>query len=236
MKLKNSRKIAALLICVVLFQLAAVGYLIIYYRVVVTYSPRIFSKVGQVPFKYTVIVLGAGVKSDGTLSTALLERLEKAVQLYEAGCVEKFLLTGDHRNSYDEVNTMRKYLESCKIPKNRIFLDSAGFCTYDSLVRGNKIFRIKDAVIVSQAFHLPRAVYIACNVGINAAGCNADRYWYNKSWFIIREQLAMIKDYFSVNLEIPPKFLGEAIPIYGDGFKSWDKHKEGVENGEIKRK
>jgi len=226
MKLK-SKKIAALLICVVLFQLAAVGYLIIYYRVVVTYSPRIFTKVGQVPFKYTVIVLGAGVWTNHAPSTVLLERLEKAVQLYEAGCVEKFLLTGDHgRKNYDEVNTMREYLESCQIPKNRIFLDHAGFSTYDSMVRANKVFKIKDAVIVSQAFHLPRAVYIACNVGINAAGCKADRYWYGKSWFIIREQFAMVKDYFAVNLEVQPKFLGEVIPIYGDSMKSWNKGRE----------
>ncbi|MBM7855150.1 SanA protein [Desulfohalotomaculum tongense] len=166
------------------------------------------------------IVLGAYVSPEGILCDMLKDRVQTAVELYKSGKVEKILMTGDHsKTSYDEVNHMRKYAEQLGVPTKDIFMDHAGLSTYDSMYRARDIFCVKSAVVVTQKFHLPRAVYIANSMGINAKGVIADKHIYRGAdYYEIREILARNKDFINVTLLKPkPKFLGPTLSITGDG-------------------
>lgn len=169
------------------------------------------------------LVLGAKVNED-FLSHIFKDRLDAAILLYDNGKIEKILVSGDHgTKDYDEVNTAKKYLLSKNIKQEDIFLDHAGFDTYDSLYRAKKIFGITDVIIISQNFHLGRALYIAQNLGLNAQGFSADLHNYGS--FIknnIRESLARAKAFYDVNFNSLPKFLGPKIDINGDARQSWD--------------
>jgi SanA protein len=153
------------------------------------------------------------------------DRADVAVEVYKAGKAEKILISGDHgRNEYDEVNAARKYLLAKGVPAEDIFLDHAGFDTYDSLYRARDIFQIKTLIISTQNFHLPRAVYIARKMGIGAWGVSADKHLYgNEQYYEMREALARAKAWLDVLFQAEPKFLGEAIPITGDSRASWDE-------------
>ncbi|MDP2212137.1 MAG: ElyC/SanA/YdcF family protein [Candidatus Aquicultor sp.] len=171
------------------------------------------------------IVLGAKVFGDNVLSHVLADRLDTGIDLYRSGKVGKLLLTGDHGQSrYDEVNAMRKYALSKGIPAEDIFMDHAGFDTYDSMYRARDIFEIQSAVVVTQRFHLARSVYIARALGIDATGASADKRVYMKGrLFEIREALARVKAFFELHITRPkPRFLGEKIPITGDGRSTND--------------
>ncbi len=172
--------------------------------------------VEEVTPRYTAIVLGCRVNGDDP-SRCLEERLRKALDLYQAGRVQRLLLSGDHgTKGYDEVNTMRQWLVGNGVPVDHIFLDHAGFDTYDSMVRAQAVFQVEDAVIVSQAFHLPRAVYLARAVGLNAVGCVADPPAGSAcAGSAIREPLACAKAVLNVVTSASPKFLGPIIPITG---------------------
>lgn len=184
----------------------------------------IFIEPKDLPGVYTVIVPGAFVKPNGTLSLTLGDRVDKALELYKLGKVKRFLLSGDHgQKNYDEVNNMKKYLLDKGVPTEDIFLDHAGFNTYNTMIRAKKIFEIDKAIIVTQKFHLPRAVYIARTNGIEAYGYVADKRKYD-AWVLnqIREFLARTKSFFEIMFNVSPKFLGEKIPITGDSSKSYD--------------
>ncbi len=184
----------------------------------------IYSNVKDVPAVYTALVPGSLVFSDSSLSTVVKDRVDKAIELYKAGKVKRILLSGDHgRTKYDEVNCMKKYLKDKDIPEKDIFLDHAGFDTYSSIVRAEKVFKVNDMIIVSQAFHLPRALYIARKKGLTAYGCVADNHIYSgMNGVRIREYFANVKAFFSVLFNINPHFLGPEIPITGDSSKSYD--------------
>ena len=184
----------------------------------------IYSTTKEVPSAYTALVPGSLVFSDSSLSTVVKDRVDKAIELYKAGRVKRFLLSGDHGTTkYDEVNCMKKYLKDNDIPEEDIFLDHAGFDTYSSIVRAIKVFKVKDMIIVSQAFHLPRALYIARKNGLTAYGYVADKHIYTGMKSIkIREFLANVKAFFSVLFNTNPHFLGPEIPITGDSSKSYD--------------
>ncbi|RJQ26929.1 MAG: hypothetical protein C4589_09155 [Peptococcaceae bacterium] len=171
------------------------------------------------------VVLGAYVSPDGYLCDMLKDRVDTAVELYRAGKVQKLLFTGDHgRRSYDEVNHMRRYAESLGVPAEDIFLDHAGFSTYDSMYRAKSIFRVESAVIVTQDFHLPRALYIARFLGLNAVGVAADKYRYiGVEQYYAREIPARVKDFFCVLAGVKPHFLGDAIPVAGDARVTHDQ-------------
>lgn len=172
---------------------------------------------------HTAIVPGAYVLPDGRLCDMLADRVETAVELYRQGKVEKILMTGDHgRTSYDEVNSMRKYAQSRGIPAGDIFMDHAGFSTYESMYRAREIFGVQSAVVVTQNFHLPRAVYTARKLGLPAVGISSDRYNYPTEMNEIREVLARVKAFAQVVAKTRPTFLGEAIPITGDGRATHD--------------
>lgn len=171
------------------------------------------------------IVLGALVFPDGRVSDMVADRLETAYELYHAGTVQKILITGDHGQAdYDEVNTMRRYLEKKGVPSEDIFMDHAGFDTYDSMYRARDVFQVRQAVVVTQRFHLPRAVYIARSLGLQAQGVVADKHVYYRAWYYdVRELAARVKAFGEVTVGRKPVFLGPVIPITGDGRATHDQ-------------
>ncbi len=188
-------------------------------------NPYIFQDMNNLPEVETALVLGAKVFQQGTMSGMLQDRVDTAIDLYKKDKVKKILISGDHgREDYDEVNTMKDYLLKKGIKGEDIFLDHAGFDTYDSLYRANEIFKVSSVVVVTQNFHLPRAVYIGRGLKMEVCGFSADRHLYanidhNKS----REVLSKVKAFLDLNFHAKPKFLGEKIPISGDSKKSWDE-------------
>lgn len=188
------------------------------YSVCVAGRDRVYS-VDDTPKAEAAVVLGARVYKNGALSQVLLDRMDTGIELYLNGKVTKLLLTGDHGQlTYDEVNAMRKYAISRGVPDDDIFMDHAGFSTYDSMYRAKEVFRVKKAVIVTQEFHLARALYIAWAVGLEASGVIADKREYiGMEYIYAREVLARTKAAAQVIAGSKPKYLGPAIPISGDG-------------------
>jgi SanA protein len=174
-----------------------------------------------------VIVLGALVFPDGTVSEMVADRLETAYGLYAAGKAKKILITGDHGTlNYDEVNTMRRYLERKGVPTEDIFMDHAGFDTYNSMYRARDVFQVHSAIIVTQRFHLPRAVYIARKLGLDVQGVAADRHVYvGAGYYEVRELGARLKAFGEVVTGKLPVYLGPVIPITGDGRATHDQPK-----------
>lgn len=165
-----------------------------------------------------IIVLGAGV-SGGEPTAVLEERLTKCLDLYRAGVSGKIIMSGDHgREDYDEVNVMKDYAVRNGIPSEDVFMDHAGFSTYDSIYRAKEIFKAEKIVIVSQKYHLFRALYIAERLGLEAYGVSADRPQRGVSAAReAREVLARNKDFIKCLFLPEPVYLGEAIPVSGNG-------------------
>lgn len=164
-----------------------------------------------------IIVLGAGVREDGTPSDILTDRLSTSLDILNMGVEGKLLLSGDHgREGYNEVGTMKDYiLKNSDIKEKDIFLDHAGFSTYDSIYRARDIFKVESALIVTNEYHLPRALYLAEKLGIDAYGYTSDkREYYYMDAYKKRERIAQLKDFLFVNVLKPePKFLGDSIPV-----------------------
>ena len=166
-----------------------------------------------------ILVLGCGVRPDGTPSLMLRDRLEMGLKLYEAGAAPKLLMSGDHgRVEYDEVNAMRDYALERGVPSEDVFMDHAGFSTYESMYRARDIFQCEKILIVSQRYHLYRAVYDARALGLEAYGVAAEDIAYTGQVMReAREILARDKDFFYCIFKPEPTYLGEAIPVSGDG-------------------
>jgi SanA protein len=176
---------------------------------------KIFTNVQNVEAKYFAIVLGAGIKGNRTPGTYLQKRLDDALILYYNNKVEKILLTGDNGNvSHDEISVMNNYLTINGIPQHKIFADYAGFDTYSSIERADKIFDISDAIIVSQYYHLPRAMYIARNKGINVTGFVTSSQ-YGRRAYKVREWFATVKSVFDCFVNRKSKFYGKKVNING---------------------
>lgn len=176
-----------------------------------------------VPKAQAAIVPGALVNHDGTMSAMLAARVDRAAQLWRAGKVEKVLVSGDHQSwSYDEPDTMRKALVRAGVRPSDIFEDHAGFDTWATMVRARSIFGVRDAVVVTQGFHMPRALYLADAAGIEATGLTADL----QPWGLqgkkstTREVLSRVKALADVTMDTPA-LGGPSIPIDGDGRRSW---------------
>lgn len=172
-----------------------------------------------------VLVLGAGLKANGTPSDILRDRLAVALAIYEDGRAQKMLCSGDNGQvQYDEVNAMRTWLVARGVPAEDIFLDHAGFDTYDSLVRAKEVFGVTRAIVVTQDFHLPRALYIADAQGIAVQGVSASLEPYvGERTFTLREIPARVKAFFNVLFRARPTYLGDAVDITGDGRTTWDE-------------
>lgn len=165
-----------------------------------------------------ILVLGAGLTDDNTPSDILTDRLLSSLKAYELGASNKFILSGDHgRENYNEVKAMKKFIlqSNNTIDESNIFLDHAGFSTYESMYRAKEIFKAKKILIITNEYHLPRALYIARNLGITAYGVPSDiRNYLNIISYSTREKLAQIKDFININFIKPePTFLGDPIPV-----------------------
>lgn len=187
--------------------------------VIRTTADRIFAS--QVPESGAdcILILGAGVRADGSPSDMLSDRVQTGLSLYRSGAAPKLLMSGDHgRTDYDEVACMLSLALEDGVPAEDVFLDHAGFSTYESLVRAKEVFGAERVVIVSQKYHLHRALYIADSLGLDAVGVSADlRSYRGQRMRDIREAAARVKDVLSVWLEADPTYLGETIDLSGDG-------------------
>ena len=166
-----------------------------------------------------ILVLGCYVNEDGEPSAMLSDRLKRGVALYNTGAAPKLLMSGDHgRYTYDEVTAMRQYALNEGIAAADIFMDHAGFSTYESVYRTRDIFQAKKIIIVSQEYHLYRALHIANALGLEAYGVDANYRSYSGQFYRdVREILARNKDVVKCIFKPEPTFLGDAIPIFGDG-------------------
>ena len=174
-----------------------------------------------------VLVLGAGVWGENP-SHMLEERLNKGIEVYNTGCTDRILMSGDHgRTEYDEVNVMKSFAVEKGAMAEEVFMDHAGFSTYESMYRAKEIFQVKKVVIVTQKYHLYRAVYNARKLGLDAYGVAADgQYNYSlpvRTYNNSREALARCKDIIWCIFKPEPTYLGEAIPISSSGVLTDDK-------------
>lgn len=183
------------------------------YQEVERHKDGIYGTVAAVPQMPAAIVFGAGINS-----REFHDRIETAVSLYKEGKVTKLLMTGDNRyHNYNEPIAMKKAAVSLGVPEEDITCDFAGFRTYDSLYRAREIFGIKQAVLVSQRYHLPRAIFLAQNLGLQVVGVDAAIRSYGRawqSWYDIREVAASEAAWFDVVTRRKPKFLGKKEPIF----------------------
>lgn len=213
--IKVLKKMMVTFICILVIILC--GALVIINNVQAKGEKRIVTK-DTLPEKVdAIIVLGAGVREDGTPSDILTDRLSTSLDILNMGVEGKLLLSGDHgKEGYNEVGTMKDYiLKNSNIKEKDIFLDHAGFSTYDSIYRAKDIFRVESAIIVTNEYHLPRALYLAEKLGIDAYGYTSDkREYYYMDAYKKREKIAQLKDFLFVNVLKPePKFLGDSIPV-----------------------
>lgn len=173
-----------------------------------------------------IIVLGAGIRDDGSSTWMLEDRIKIGDKLYQNHAADKIIMSGDHgRENHDEVNTMKNYAIGEGIPSEDIFMDHAGFETYDSLYRARDIFGAKKVIIVTQEYHLYRALYIADRLGMEACGVTSDLRFYSKKmvYWKFREYLARVKSFVKCIAQPEPKYLGDTIDLSVSGDVTNDK-------------
>ena len=166
-----------------------------------------------------ILVLGCLVRENGVPSDMLHDRLQRAVELYDAGVSSKLLMSGDHgRVDYDEVAAMKRFAVDAGVPSENVFMDHAGFSTYESIYRAKDIFQANRILIISQEYHLYRAIYIANQMGLEAYGVSSDYHTYGGQFIRdVRELLARVKDFVVCIFKPEPTYLGDVIPIFSDG-------------------
>lgn len=172
-----------------------------------------------------ILVLGCGVNADGTPSDMLTDRLLQGIELFKLGAAPKMLMSGDHGTAqYDEVNTMKSFAIERGVPSQAIFMDHAGFSTYESMYRAAEIFKAERIVIVTQDYHLYRAIYDAGHLGLEAYGVASNpRKYFGQAYRDLREILARDKDVIFCIFKPKPTYLGEPIPVFGNGDVTNDK-------------
>ena len=227
-KEKVLKVVKRIMICIGALMLAGIVAVVgINIFVIATTSGRILSvdEASKEDKVDCIIVLGAAVRPDGTPSAMLRDRLEKAVELYEAGVSDRIIVSGDHReDNYDEVNTMKYFLMDAGIPSEDIFMDHGGLSTYDTMYRAVNVFGVKKAVVVTQKYHMYRALYIAKSLGIDAYGVNAKEVSYSgQAKRDIREVLARIKDVGLSITKPESEVTGGKISLSGSGDITNDK-------------
>jgi len=193
----------------------------------VFFLPRIIISIYAMFKIYTVenvspervaIVFGAGLRRDGAPTAVLRDRVETAVQLYLEGKVEKLLMSGDNRFvNYNEPEAMRQYARNLGVPDEAIVLDYAGRRTYDTCYRARHIFEVDSAILVTQKFHLSRALFTCNALGLKAVGVETGNYYFLKRsrlYWNIREQFATVTAFWDVYFKKPLPVLGEPEPIF----------------------
>lgn len=196
--------------------LAAIGLLLPRWIMAMYAKPRTFPA-GDVPAKRIAIVFGAGLLRDGSAGPVLSDRMETAVNLYRAGKVEKILVSGDNRFiEYNEPEAGRQYALERGVPDEDITLDYAGRRTYDTCYRARYIFGVDEAVLITQGFHMGRALTLCNWFGIESVGVVADnRYFLKRArlWWNIRETFAVFQSAWDVLVTKPLPVMGEPEPI-----------------------
>lgn len=179
------------------------------------YTPE---ELNVIPKRSVAIVFGAGYWPSGALSDILRDRLDSAIELYLDGRVEKLLFSGDNRFvDYNEPGKMLEYALEQGIPEEDIVLDYAGRRTYDTCYRARDIFQVEDAILVTQRYHLPRALYICQSLDLEAAGYIADRMPYVRiRWYWMREIPALWGSWWDLHIRHTVPVLGEPLPIFPD--------------------
>lgn len=204
--------------------LAALGLLVLILPRIVTaiYSWTRTYTIESAPAERVAIVFGAGLTRAGQPTSILRDRVQTAVQLYFSGKVEKLLMSGDNRSVYyNEPGAMRDYAISLGVPNDAIVLDYAGRRTYDTCYRAKAIFGLDSALLVTQQFHLPRALFLCNALGVQAIGVEADNYRYWPPLLLIwniREQLATVGAFWDVYVEKPLPVLGKPEPIFTENL------------------
>ena len=188
-------------------------------RVIAAASPKIVESNELKEQVDCIIVPGARVYEDGTLCTILKDRMDTAIDLYRAGVSQRLLLSGDHGTvGYDEVTAMKAYALQAGVAERDIFLDHAGFSTYETMYRASTIYGAKSCVVTTQRFHLYRSVYLAGKMDMAAFGVEADRRAYGRmAYNQAREALARVKDVLFAAFRPEPTYLGTPISLTGDG-------------------
>ena len=174
-----------------------------------------------------ILVLGCQVKPDGVPSHMLEDRLRMGVELFQAGAAPKLLMSGDHgQKDYNEVRAMKQYAVDAGVADSDVFMDHAGFSTYESMYRAKEVFGAKKIIIVTQKYHLYRAIYIANALGLEAYGVSCDYRSYSGQFYRdVREILARNKDFLTSIFKPEPTYLGETVPVSGDGNITNDSQK-----------
>lgn len=212
-------RIFIILLCVVL--IAGVAVLALDAWVLFTTRDKILTpqEAAKIQDADCILVLGCQVRNNGVPSAMLEDRLRRSVELYDLGAAPKLLMSGDHgRTDYDEVNAMRQYALDAGVPPADVFMDHAGFSTYESMYRARDVFQAKKVIIVTQQYHLYRSIYAAEALGMEAYGVACDyRQYSGQLKRDLREVLARAKDVATGIFQPKPTYLGEAIPIWGDG-------------------
>lgn len=217
MKKKYTKVLMKMLLTIAVLGLAVLAMCLIIINIVEKEEKNIVN-INDLPKEVdAIIVLGAGVKEDGTPSDILVDRLDTAIKIHNENVNGKILVSGDHgSDNYNEVKIMKEYiLNNSDIDEDDIFMDHAGFSTYDSIYRACNIFKIKKAIIVTNEYHLKRALYIGEKMNIKVYGVSSDiRNYIGIDYYKFRERAAQIKDFFLVNVLKPEsKYLGKEIPI-----------------------
>jgi len=211
----------------VLIVILACATVLIVNKTVESAGTQYIVKAQDVPNADAILVLGAYVLPSGTVSDMLNDRLTVGYELYEQGKAPKLLVSGDHgRKDYDEVNSMKNFLKNKGVPSQDIFMDHAGFSTYESVYRARNIFKVQKVIIVTQQYHLMRAVFDARELGLEAYGVASDQRDYGRAMNVYktREIAARNKDFLWARILKPePTFLGDSIPVFGDGKATDDK-------------
>ena len=175
-----------------------------------------------------ILVLGCGVNANGKPSSMLSDRLNRSVELYNLGVSPELLMSGDHgRSNYDEVDAMKQFAIDAGIASENVFMDHAGFSTYESMYRAKEVFQAEKILIVTQEYHLYRAIFIAEQLGMDAYGVASDGdNYYGQFTRDIREILARVKDFGYCIIKPEPTYLGEAIPVSGNGDLTNDENSD----------
>ena len=179
------------------------------------YYGRLIYETSEAPAEQVAIVYAAAVYSNNRLSTVLRDRMDTAIDLYESGQVQKILVSGDNREvTYNEPGAMMAYAIQQGVPEADIQPDYAGLRTYDTCYRAREVLQVESAVLITQDFHLPRALFTCNMLGIEAIGVTADRHTYRAAgWFETRETAATLVALWDVIRRQQPTYLGEPIPI-----------------------
>lgn len=228
MRKKIIIRIACVFVCLCLLGAAALFGVNAYVKSVSKGNILTAEEASQLEDVDCILVLGCGVWDDGRPSHMLEDRLKRSLELFDLGAAPKLLMSGDHgRVDYDEVATMKQFVIDQGVPSEDVFMDHAGFSTYESMYRAKEIFQAKKIIIVTQGYHLYRAIYIAERLGMEAYGVASDyRTYTGQPVRDLREILARVKDFGTCIFKPEPTYLGEAIPIWGDGDITNDENKD----------